>query len=59
MASPPWLTKGRGLGHPPADVLGVEHLAADAAPEAAQVPVLVQGHQGLLLAELLPTAAAA
>lgn len=41
-----------------ADVLGVQHLVADSTLEAAQVPVLVQGHQRLLVPELLPTAAA-
>lgn len=41
-----------------ADVLGVEHLVAHFALEAAQVPVLVQRHKGLLILELLPTAAA-
>lgn len=40
-----------------ADVLGIEHLVADSTLEAAQVPVLVQGHQRLLVLELLPTAA--
>lgn len=41
-----------------ADVLGVEHLVAHFALEAAQVPVLVQRYKGLLVLELLPTAAA-
>lgn len=41
-----------------ADVLGVEHLVAHFALEAAQVPVLVQRYKGLLILELLPTAAA-
>lgn len=45
-------------GHLLADVLGVEHLVADPTLEAAQVPVLVQGHQRLLVLELLPAAAA-
>lgn len=40
-----------------ADVLGVEHLVADSTLETAQVPVLVQGHQRLLVLELLPAAA--
>lgn len=41
-----------------ADVLGIEHLVADFALEAAQVPVLVQCYERLLVLELLPTAAA-
>lgn len=41
-----------------ADVLGVEHLVAHFALEAAEVPVFVQRHQRLLVLELLPTAAA-
>lgn len=41
-----------------ADVLGIEHLVAHPTLEAAQVPVLVQGHQRLLVLELLPAAAA-
>lgn len=41
-----------------ADVLGVEHLVAHFALEAAQMPVLVQRYKGLLILELLPTAAA-
>lgn len=41
-----------------ADVLGIEHLVAHFALEAAQVPVLVQRYKGLLILELLPTAAA-
>lgn len=41
-----------------ADVLGIEHFVADPTLEAAQVPVLVQGHQRLLVLELLPAAAA-
>lgn len=41
-----------------ADVLGVEHLVAHFALEAAQVPVLVQCYKGLLILELLSTATA-
>lgn len=41
-----------------ADVLGVEHLVADFALEAAQVPVLVQRNKRLLILELFPAAAA-
>lgn len=40
-----------------ADVLGIEHFVADFALETAQMPVLVQCYQRLLILKLLPTAA--